>query len=121
MSVAVVAIKIGNGADVEPVAASFADHPYRQVMLVGNRKDDFVHKFAARDPGKVFHPAEHIARHYSVSSRKPTTVRRSMCSRSSIAANLRPMGPAPTIRTFCPLARAIRRAAVLCCHPLHPE
>ena len=59
----VIVIKIRNDPDVEPVAARFADHPFRQVAPVRNRQDDFVHEFAARDAGKVFHPAEHIARH----------------------------------------------------------
>ena len=55
----------------------------------------------------------------SRSSRKPTTARPSMCSRSRIAASLRPMGPAPTIRTFRAGPRSRRRVAACPCRPNH--
>ena len=56
-------IQIGNYPNVEAVAACFPDRPSRQVVLVWNCQDYFIHKFTARDPGKIGHAAEHIAHH----------------------------------------------------------
>ena len=56
-----ITVKIGDGPDAEPAAPRLPNYSERQVVLVGNGKNNLVHEFSPGDAGKLLDSSEYVA------------------------------------------------------------